>query len=399
MPVPSDAVPAGREDLLGRAKAIGEAALSHQPEAEANRRLADPVIEAIVSSGLLKMLRPRRLGGIESDPVTYVEVIREIGRRDVNASWLYGVLSIHDWFMAYTGERLQEDVWGTDPDALVVDSLAPMGTAVPQEGGYVVTGRWRFVSGVEWCSWVAVNAITTLPDGQEPEPVIFFVPRAELRVEDDWHVVGLRGTASNAVVLDGCFVPEHRLMPFGRVAASGRPQGPVLDDGPLYRVPFIPMLATGLFPPALGGGQQALDRFHEWTEGRIRPFSQGAQAREMPAAQYALAECATRWDAAHALALRYAAEVYELGQQGVSALDDFRRARFFAWRSWIVRTSAEIADRLFLDSGGNALRADHPMQQAWRDTHAAAQHVSIVYSDAMTSRGQTQFGFPGHPLI
>jgi 3-hydroxy-9,10-secoandrosta-1,3,5(10)-triene-9,17-dione monooxygenase len=361
--------------------------------------VADTVIEELVRSGLLRLLRSQRLGGLESDPVTYVEVVRELSRHDLSVGWLYGVLSIHEWYMSYCPPALQQEVYGPDGDAMVVDSLAPVGTATPVEGGHVVSGTWKFVSGVEWCSWAALTAMGPLPDGDGPEPCFYFVPRAEFTVRDDWKVVGLRGTASNTVIVDEVFVPEHRRMPLGRVAASGRPQGEVLDDGPLYHVPFVPMLAGAIFPAPLGGAQQALEGYRAWTEGRVRPYSMGAEEREAPAAQFTLAECATRWDAAHALSLRYAEELYRLGQEGRSALDDVDRARFFAWRSFIGRTSADIADRLFQESGGNAIFEGHPMQQAWRDTHAAAQHVSIVYADAMTSYGRTQMGLPGHPML
>jgi 3-hydroxy-9,10-secoandrosta-1,3,5(10)-triene-9,17-dione monooxygenase len=385
--------------LLTRAASVGEVAAAHGAASDRDRRLAPPVIEALAASGLLRLLRPRRLGGLEAEPRQYVEVIREIARYDVNAAWVYGVLSIHEWFVAYVSAELQHDLWDEDPDAIVVDSIAPVGKAEAADGGFRVSGTWKFVSGVEWCSWIAVNAITQLPDGEGPEPVLYFIPRGEVAVADEWHVVGLRGTASNTVTVADVFVPAHRTLPLARVAASGRPQGEVLDDGPLYRVPFVPMLAAGLFPVSLGGAQQALESFQRWTEGRIRPYSQGAEERQMPSAQLSFAECSTRWDAAHALAIRYAEDLYELGRQGTSALADADRARFFSWRGWIARTSAELSDRLFLDSGGNALFEDHPMQKAWRDTHAAAQHVSLGYGDAMNSRGRTGFGLPGHPLM
>src|SRR5581483_7780941 len=373
------------EQLLSQATAIGESAVAHRAQSERDRRLAEPVIDAMVSSGLLRIVRSRRLGGLEAEPRQYLEVIREIARHDGSAGWIFGVLSIHEWLMSYTGAQLQDDIWGSDPDAILVDSIAPVGRGEAADGGFRVTGCWRFVSGIEWCSWVAVNAMTQLPDSPGPEPVVFFIPRREVRVQDEWHVVGLRATASNTVVLENAFVPAHRTMPLARVAASGRPQGELLDDGPLFRVPFVPMLALGLFPVSLSGAQQALDAFRRWTAERVRPYSQGEQAREAPGPQNVFAEASTRWDAAHALAVRYTEEIYELGRAGASAIDDATRARFFAWRSWSARSSAEVTDRLFREAGGNALFEDHPVQQAWRDTHGAAQHVSIGYGDAITS--------------
>lgn len=387
-----------RSTMLKKAQALGELAASHVREAEENRRVSGAVIDEMVRSGLLRLLRPKSFDGYELDPVTYVEVIREIARGEVATGWLYGVLSIHEWFMAYVRPELQAEVWGQDRDALIVDSLAPVGKAERASDGYMVTGRWKFVSGVEWCSWVAVNTLVVLPDGEGPEPCMFFLPRSDFRIEDEWNVVGLRGTASNTIVVDSVFVPEHRMLPMARVAATGKPLGNP-GESPIYKVPFVPMLAACIYPTPLGGAQKALEEFRKWTEGRVRPFALGAKEKEAPSAQLTLAESGTRWDGAHALAIRYAEEVYRLGKEGRSAISEEERARFFAWRAFIGRTSAEITGHLFLNSGGNSIFEDHPLQQLWRDTHAAAQHVSLVYGDAMTSLGRTQMGFPGHPLL
>jgi 3-hydroxy-9,10-secoandrosta-1,3,5(10)-triene-9,17-dione monooxygenase len=385
-------------DFIERARSVGDVAARHTREAERNRRMPDAVIDELVQSGLVRMLRPRQLGGHQSDPMTYVEVGRELALSSVAAGWLFGVLSIHEWYMAYAHPQFQKEVWGQDDDALVVDAVAPVGSAEPVSDGFRVSGRWRFASGVEWASWAGLGAVTVLPDGEHPEPCMFFVPRDDYTIEDEWHVVGLRGTASNTVVVDNCFVPAHRLFPLARVAGRGQPLGESIDD-PLYKVPFAPMLSTAIYPSALGGAQQGLRSFRTWTEQRVRPYEMGAQQKEAPSAQFSLAECGARLDAAHALSMRYASELYRLGVAGESAVSDEQRARFYAWRAFIARTSAEVADRLFLESGANGLFEDHPMQQAWRDTHAAAQHVSVLYGDAMTSWGRTQLGFPGHPFL
>jgi 3-hydroxy-9,10-secoandrosta-1,3,5(10)-triene-9,17-dione monooxygenase len=173
----------------------------------------------------------------------------------------------------------------------------------------------------------------------------------------------------------------------------------VPDDGPLYRLPWTPMLAMAIFPSVLGTAQRAIDEFRAWTKERVRPFEMGAQAREAPAAQLALAEAAVRWDAAHTLARRYAQELYRYGVEGRTTVDDTERARFFAWRAFVGRTSAEVTERLFLEAGANALYESNPLQQTWRDAHAASQHVSLLYGDAMTSYGRIQMGLPGHPLL
>jgi 3-hydroxy-9,10-secoandrosta-1,3,5(10)-triene-9,17-dione monooxygenase len=385
--------------FVEKAAAVVRQTDHYAAEADQDRRLPDAAVDVLVKSGLIKLLRPRRLGGHEVDPTTYMEVGRELGTGLPALAWVFQVMSIHEWYMAFANPELQDEIWASDDDALVVDSVAPVGRAVEVPGGFRVDGRWKFLSGIEWCSWVAVNAMTELPDGTGPEPCMYFIPRAEIEIIDDWHTVAMRGSASRSALVDDVFVPAHRMFPFARTAASGRPQGPVTDAGPLYRVPFTPMLSMAIFPAALGIAERALKEFRTWTTERVRPFEKGARQKDAPAAQIALAEASVRLEAAHALARRYTEALWDAGVDGPCADDPATRAQYFAWRAYIGRTCADIVERLFLESGANALFETHPMQLLWRESHAAAQHVSLQYGDAMTSYGRNLVGLQGHPLI
>lgn len=389
-----------RADLMAAATAFGEFAAKFDDEAEQKRRLPDAVVDELVSTGLIRIIRPRRLGGLEADVTTYLEVLREIATHSSSAGWISGVLTAHEWFMAYTDPQLQDEVWGEDPDAIVVDAVAPTGRAEAVPGGFKVSGQWKFVSGVEWCDWAGLGGIAVVPDGGgTPEPCLFFVPRADFTITDDWNPIGLRGTASNTVTGDDLFVPSHRVFPVARVASTGDPCGPRLDDGPLFHVPWTPMLSATLFPVPIGIAQRAVKDFHVWTEGRVRPYEAGAAQRENPSAQMALADCATQMDAVHALSLRFAAELERYAAEGHQTLTPVERARLFAWRGYISRTCAEVVDRLFREAGAHALFPTHPLNRTFRDVHAATAHASMASADAMTSYGRTLFGGAGHPMF
>jgi 3-hydroxy-9,10-secoandrosta-1,3,5(10)-triene-9,17-dione monooxygenase len=301
--------------------------------------------------------------------------------------------------MAYAHPAFQEEVWSGRESKIVVDSVAPVGKAERVRDKWRVEGRWRFVSGVNWADFCAVNALAIFEEGGRPEPAFFMIPKGDYRVEYDWNVVGLKGTASNSVVVEGALVPEHRVLRLLPIAKEGIPLNPKLQDSPLYRTQFIPMLATAIYAPALGGAQRALELFQGWMEKRIRPYAFGIQERDAPGSQRLLAEMNILFDAVHALSERHTREIYTLGQQRRSQDEPLLRARFFAQRAWMARTCVKIVERLFLSSGGNALYESHPMQQVWRDTHAAVQHVAVVYEDALASLGREQMGLSGHPLL
>jgi 3-hydroxy-9,10-secoandrosta-1,3,5(10)-triene-9,17-dione monooxygenase len=392
--------PLTSDDLIARAAAVVRETdrSENVVAADRDRRLPDETVEALISSTLIRALRPRRLGGHEVDPMTYLEISRTLAGGLPALAWVFQVTSAHEWYLAYANPTLQGEIWDRDADALVVDSVAPMGHAEVVEDGFRVTGRWRFLSGIEWAGWIAVNAMTELPDGQGPEPCLYFLPKTDVEVVDDWHTIAMRGSASRGVIVDNAFVPAHRMMHFARIAATGRPQGPVTDAGPLYRVPFAPMIAMSIFPAVLGIAERALREFKTWTEQRVRPMG-GARQKDAPAALFALAEATVRWESAYQIARRYAEELWQAGLDDKPAEDPDRRAHFFAWRAYIGRTCAQVIETVFLESGANALFESHPLSMLWREGHAAAQHATMDYGDGMTSFGRTLVGLPGHPMM
>jgi len=379
-------------ELIEKARELGEFAWEHTAQIEAERRLPDAVIEALFDSGLLRLATSRRMGGLEAHPLTLVEVGRELARGSAALGWLYGLSTGHQWYLSFTSERLQEEVRDSEP-GLIVDSLVPAGQAEVVDGGFLLSGRWRFVSGVEWCSWAGLAFVP--PNADPPAPVVALVPAKELTIEDTWRVVGLRGTASNEVVVERVFVPSYRIFALARFAADSQPQGEVVESGTVFKLPFMGMAAIHLCYTALGTAQRAIDEFSAWTKKRVRAYEHTA-AQEAPYSQLTLADAVVKWDAAHALMLQYVRDMWEAAEAGRVALPPEDRARMFAQRAFIARTSAELTNQLFLDSGAMSLFETSAMQQLWRDANAAAMHMVLGRGDALTSLGLNLMGLPGH---
>ncbi|WP_428391549.1 hypothetical protein [Lichenicoccus sp.] len=387
-------VQAPRDELLDQARVIGELAWSLRAQGDRDRRMSDQVVDALRASGLMKLCRHRRWGGAEADPMTFLDVGRELARGSASLGWIYTVLGFHDWYMAFASDQLQQDVWGDEPDAFVCDSFAPVGQIERVADGYVLTGQWRFASGIEWASWIGVGGIAVAPDGERPEHILFFLPKKDLTIHDDWNTLGLRGTASRAVSVDRIFVPEHRAFALGRTAVE---RGAVVNDGPLWRMPLMTMQGLAVLTPSVGVAQRMVDEFHAWTNQRVRPY-EGIPAKEMPAAQLILASAATQWDAVWALAQKYAEYGWNRALSGESfVITDEERAQLFSWRGFIGRTSVELSDELYTSAGAMALFETHPMQQCFRDIHSTGVHIGVDRADAYTSRGRVAMGLPGNP--
>ncbi|MGH7878038.1 MAG: hypothetical protein ACREQD_00925, partial [Candidatus Binataceae bacterium] len=125
-------------------------------------------------------------------------------------AWLYGIMGIHQWWGSYAEPQLQDELWGDNPNRVFADSFNPTGKAELANGGFRLKGRWGFQSGLPWSEWSAVGAITPFEAGAPPEYLMLFVPKRDYRIVDDWHTVGLRGSASASIEVEDVFVPRYR---------------------------------------------------------------------------------------------------------------------------------------------------------------------------------------------
>src|ERR1700712_2107896 len=123
------------------------------PQGERDRRLPKETIAEMQAAGLFKVLQPKRWGGYELDILTYFDVQMALGEGDMSVAWVYGVVGIHPWFVALLDNRAATDIWGEDNSTLICSSLMPAGTAKPVDGGFRISGRWKYASGCENCAW------------------------------------------------------------------------------------------------------------------------------------------------------------------------------------------------------------------------------------------------------
>lgn len=382
------------DTLLERARGIAQLAAARRQAIEQQRRLPDDLMVAIKESGLFRVMQPAHWGGYEMDLGTFVRVATEIAKGDTSTGWVYCILGIHHFWIGYVDPELQQEIWGKDSDVLMADSFAPVGKVQPVSGGYRLSGQWSFLSGL-WCSdWVAVGAMIAPEQSGRPEWAMCFLPKADYQLDDQWRVVGMQGTDSNTIVVDNAFIPHHRVFWLERSQRTGVSPGHKLNPSPLYRLPFIPTLGLALVPAAVGSARAALDHFQQWIEKRVPIYAtSGTTQQGMASAQIALAETSTALDAVEALMLRCADEIMTLSGNRLIPTEQ-ERMRYYAWRSYMVRQSTQVVDRLFNLSGGHALYLDHPLQRIWRDVHATGQHLALHFEFAMEGYGRALVGQP-----
>ncbi|MFD4509356.1 hypothetical protein [Streptomyces sp. NPDC058457] len=135
-------------DLLAAAEKLVPMLREQAVEAERIGRLTDPVIDAFRDAGFFTAMRPPETGGAAIGFGTFVDLVQTLARGDASAGWVGAFLISHNWLLTRLNARAQEEIFADGGPGLAAAAAAPPGTAEPVEGGYRVTGRWRFASGI-----------------------------------------------------------------------------------------------------------------------------------------------------------------------------------------------------------------------------------------------------------
>ena len=373
------------DNLLANARALVPRLIARAADTERLRRLPDATVADLGAAGLWAAYRPARFDGAEIPIRGLIELGALLGSGCGSTSWVYNNLVVHNWMVGYWPEAAQEEIWGNTPDALIGSGLVmSAGRAHAVVGGFRLRGRWPFSSGIDFSTWVLLGGFA-----ENQEPRFYLVPRAEMSIIDTWQVMGLNGTGSKDVVVEDVFVPAHRSLP--AAAARGGPHpGSVVNPGPLFRLPWYPILSFVTAGTSLGIAQGAVRDFGVAMRDRVATYS-GRALADLPTLQLRIAEAATLVDAAEAVLLQDCGEADALA--AADRLPEMEsRARWRRDAAYAAQLAARAVDLVFAGSGGGAIHAEHPLQRALRDIHAANGHIGVNWDLNGALFGQVALG-------
>lgn len=358
--------------------------------AEMDRRTPDEAVELLRRAGVLRCLVPVRYGGLETDFLEFLDVLKLLSATCVSTGWFAGVAATHGHGITYYPQQAQDEIWADGPDTIVSSSFAPRGVARRVDGGYLLSGTWDYSSGVDHAEWVQLGFRVEGPEGMT---FLGLVPISDCRVIDNWHTVGLRGTGSKRVVVDAVFVPAYRCWGPGLMAPAAEP---ALHDNWIYRIPFI-FTATNFVAVVLGAAEGAVSAYRDGLAGRRRAHTDQPRI-DNPLAYVRLAESAVELRAANALARQHWDTIVRMARDGVfPSEDEATQAR--ADEAFAVRLAIQAVDRLMTAAGGGALRQEHSLQRYWRDIHNAGAHAWFDLENKLVIVGRHMVGLPPDPHI
>jgi alkylation response protein AidB-like acyl-CoA dehydrogenase len=369
--------------LLECVRKIGPALKANVEEGERLRRLPQGSLDALSSSGLLTMLTPKTMGGLEVDPISWATVIEEAVKFDPAAAWTLTNPLIWAFFCSRLPDQGAAELLGDDPRALFAASITPPMKAEPVEGGYRISGDGRFASNCHHARFIASACV--IDDAENPGQVIWaYIAREDVQILDTWDVLGMRGTGSDDVLVDGAFVPIYRAFPFTPEIKYGSK-----FQGPLYRFSFLGIVAAALPAVMLGIARVAIDEAAELARGKTATGS-SLVLWMSPAAQSHIGQAEAALRAARALMFQTLDDVWQWVLSGKD-ITTAQRADLLLAATNASESSVRVVERMHTLAGTTGIYSGNPIERCFRDIQVVRQHRFYTESRYETF-GRMYFG-------
>ena len=379
-----------REFLAGQVDALLPSLKDDAVATEKRGKVRKSVINRLKRDGFFRVFQPTKYGGFEFEFREFVELMCSLGRGCGSTAWVCSVGAFHAFNVALFSQEAQNDVWETDPLAVIGSSYVPAGIAERSRNNFKLSGTWPYVSGCDHFEWTVVGVKNS--QSAQGELLFCLVPRKDYSINDDWDVTGLKGTGSKSISINNVSVPEHRILTFDS-ARTGRTPGADVNPNPLYRTPFFACSSYCLISPALGIAQAALDNFI----GEIGPREvkslrgQGSNMAEHYPVQTRVSEASALIDAAKLLITEDCKQMSRIINSG-KEMSIERKLRNKRNQVLAIQFLKRASDLLVGATGTRGLSKNNPIQLAARNIQAIGTHITLNYDIVMPTYGRHILG-------
>lgn len=379
------AASANAMQLIGSAEDLVSIVREHAQESNAIRRQPQAVIDAFRDAGLFNAMRPAETGGSAIDLRTFVEITRIISRGDASSGWVAAFLISHQWILSRLNAEAQAEIFADGP-GLAAAAAAPPGRLERVDGGYRVSGRWRFASAILHANWAVVSA-----GGPETGPLVVIARIDEGKIHDTWNVPGMRGTGSNDFELHDAFIPTHRVVDFIRYSSRENDGAMLYPSYELMQYPMYRVLSLIHGAVAVGTAEAALELYPSIVANRVRPAS-GLPFSQEPGAHSAFGEAAQQLQIAKLLLTEAVARTEHLYRRGTTDPSLEERARLSLAVAGSGVEAFRAVDTIVQNAGASIHRDGHPLDLICRDTQVMRNHAVLDWRHAQMLAGRILLG-------
>lgn len=373
-----------RRELLSSVEDIADTLTAQAPIDEAHNTLSPESVKILEDAGMFRLKLPAELGGAEADPTTQMLVLEALAYASSAASWCAMVGSTSVGLPgAFLPDTAIAEMFPSGHIPLGAVVAMPIGKTEIVDGGYLLSGRWPFASGVRHSEWIGAGAIVVRDATPERRMMVF--PTASVELHDNWQVAGLKGTGSCDFSVDGLFVQE--------AFTWNLLDGVQKRGGPVYQIGHPGFVANEHAGFALGVARRALDAFTEREAAKKRGYTgKLSSLSARPAVQRMLGAGDLKLRAARSLAIELNDAAYQAVVEGGRPSTRLQ-GELRAIASYCTEVALEVVTDTFRYSGGGAIYQQNILQQCLRDMNVAAQHL-MVSEIAYENLGQMMLGVP-----
>lgn len=378
------------EQLIASARALAPAIRARAAETERLRRPHDDTMRELAEAGILQMFVPKRWGGSEARLGTMLDVVEEISSACVSTGWVTAFYIGHNIYVGKFDEQAQEEVFGPRGYTLLPAATAPTMVAERRPGGWEISGRASWGTGIMHADWVLVSGRT------EEGPRSFLLPVSDVEVKDVWHYTGMAGTGSNDFVVDKVFVPDHRTVS-GIDFHQGATAGSAIHANPLYATPFLVLAYCTIVGVLTGGLKGAMGEYETLVKRRVRNFS-GVVVKDQQHAHIELGDMEIRTRIAGDLARQTFDRAEAMIGKRPITLED--RLAMKGHVAFVSKHCRDTANAMMANAGASSFHADMPLQRFWRDLNTVCSHAFWDWDATRELVGRQLLDLPpNNPLV
>lgn len=332
-------------------------------EFNTNRFVPKDVIAAFKAAGIYRAATPRQFGGDALPPAEFLRTIELISTVDASSGWVASFGSALVYLAALPVDT-QAELYKDGPDLAFSGGLFPVQKAPLADGKFHIKGTWKFASGCKGADVLGVGIAGGEAAAGKPRTAL--LRPDQVTIKDNWDVIGLHGTGSHDLVVDGVDVDQDWTFIRG---------GEPTIDEPLFHYPTIAYAAQVLAVVNLGVGRAALDYATQIGAGRTG-ITGAPKLADRAYYRIDLAKAEADLRSARAFFYEITEETYAT-VVATGQASDAQKALLRLASTHVAKAGARAVNTAYSLSGTAAIYDGNPLQRHLRDSAVVTQHAFL----------------------
>ncbi|MGY3189227.1 acyl-CoA dehydrogenase [Lysinibacillus sp. TE18511] len=330
-------------------------------EIEELGRLPEDVLEVIYEHQLFKLFTAKELGGKDLDLLEGMKVFQQMSALDGNFGWLVTIGTGGNAFIPTLNQDACEKIY-SPRNAVIAGSGYPTGTAKKMDGGYSVTGQWKYCSGADYATTFTMNCFVEHDGVRTDEIISCSVERDQVEVLNDWRAMGLKATASHTIRVQNTWVPQEATFQLGTIKNK--------YESAVHSFPFGAFAEASFLSVCLG----ITENFLEETSILVKQRNHDPNRTErMGALQFLLMQQQKHFRQLEEQFYSILNGYWQKHQEGHKLAEE-ELQQFSRLSKDIAAACVDIANNLIRRLGMDAITETSSINRIWRNLYTAAQH-------------------------